>query len=198
MFENLAQVPNVVVHPGVHSVDDRLMNELYCAKIPRVSVEQSMGEVPYSFIGRLREWTFVRAAHYWRASAPLGQGLPLEAAIDLYGRRYPMLGEDEPWRFGQVVRVDGLLDGVHPRGRAKHFDAAGRQVILDPDGTRQRAHGDYLARHAERLSLDEITVFQRTLFVPSVDGVEGLRSFIDSYHVDTQCGLDELAQVIKG
>jgi len=186
MFKNLA---------GVEHADEYIQTELFMANIPPIRGTRSQGEVPYSFTGQRGEWAFVRAWRYWMASVPLGQGLPLAAATTLHGLRYPILGEDEPWTFGEVIRVAGHVACPHPRDWAQHFDADGTQVILDPTGRQERAYNELFAMGG--LEQAGPVGVRPMRFVRSLEGLVDLRSFVNVYHIDTQLGLNAFAHAIQ-
>ena len=99
---------------GDKEADVYIQEELISAGIDLVR-EKSKGEVPYSFQGRLGHWNFKRAWYYWNASAPDGQGFPLEIASELHEKRYPIVGKSQPETYGKVIRVVGHCGCPHPK-----------------------------------------------------------------------------------
>src|SRR3989344_9115596 len=85
---------------GVETCDTNIRRELNGADIQVVPVERTHSEVPYTLIGKLGEWTFVRAWYYWIASAPNGKGIPEAEAESL----------NKQW--GEEVRVVGFAGGT--------------------------------------------------------------------------------------
>ncbi len=104
---------------GETKADLFILEELGNAGIEVVEGRRSKGEVPYSITGKLGDWNFIRAWYYWMAGAQKGKGLPLEAALELHNREYPIIEElrkgqsieikkGQPIKtYGQVIRVDG-------------------------------------------------------------------------------------------
>lgn len=156
--------------------------------------DKSKGEVPCTLSGKLGGWDFSRAWYYWVASAQDKKGLPLEVATELHERKYPIIGEDQPKNYGQVIRVAGHCGCPHPKEWAKHYDRDSKLLLHDPKGEHKR----FVKR-----ALSERTFTQEQAdtyhFVRTVRELNDLtsQSFIDSYHVDSQEGLNALASTIR-
>lgn len=181
---------------GVKEADEFIQEELYLAGIKLVHGEQSKGEVPYTIIGKLGGWNFERAWTYWMASAQEGKGIPLELATELHERKYPIVGENQPETLGKVIRVDGDCTSPHPKEHATQFSDLGFKIIIDPDGSKERESEKYFKQHPEYLKNPEYKFLTNNVFVPNLDGVV-TSSFINSYHIDNQIGLNALAKVIE-
>ena|SRR3989344_5564996 len=167
---------------GVNEADDYIKEEMRLAGIPIINGPRSDGEVPYSLKGKLENWDFERAWTYWMVSAPNGLGLPLEIASELHERKYPIVGEVETYcgevkSYGQVIRVAGDCGCPHPRERAFPSDK-----VLGPQ--------------LEKLARESVTYKELANFCDS-GKIIGQR-FVDSYHIDTQEGLNEFVRVVIG
>lgn len=163
---------------GNREADKYIQEELCSAGIDIVRGELSKGEVLYSITGKLGDWQFNRAWYYWRAFAPDGKGLPLEIAAEMHEKKYPIIGEEQPENYGQVIRVTGHCGCPHPRKWA--FPS-----------------NEDLDKWSQETKRNWKEICYRDLAKLCNDGnIKGNR-FINSYHVDTQLGLNELANVIK-
>jgi len=163
---------------GVRDADAYIQEELLLAGIPLVRGERNTGEVPYSVTGKLGDWTFERAWYYWMASEKNGKGLPLEIATQLHERKYPVIGENQPETYGLVVRVAGNCGGPHPREWA--FPTQ-----------------EDMEKESKRIGRDLMRTCFGDLAELCNSGVVQAPRFVDSYHIDTQLGLNELARVIS-
>ncbi len=76
---------------GDKECDDVILEELYLANIPAVKIEKENSEVPYTYIGRIGNWTFKRQWYYWSVSTEkLENGLPLKQALELHNKVNPV------------------------------------------------------------------------------------------------------------
>ena len=124
---------------GNKEADDFILKELMSAEIKVRGCEPTGGEVPYSLVGKLGEWTFERAWNYWSASAPYGKGLPMKLASQLQERKYPISGDNTPETFGQVVRVGGHCGCPHPKEWAKGASTIDSYHVDTPVGLSELA-----------------------------------------------------------
>lgn len=90
-----------------------ILKELDKANIEIIENIKSNGEVPYTIIGNLGNWSFNRAWTYWIASTK-GDGLSLEVATKLHNKKYSIQGEGVPKIFGKVIRVGGHAGAPSP------------------------------------------------------------------------------------
>ena len=128
---------------GVEEADQYIQEELLLAGIDIVKAEAHREEVPYTLEGKLGPWTFTRAQYYWRVNAPDGEGLPLDFAVELHTREYPIKGEKQPKTYGNAVRVSGHCGCPHPEYGVRHFDANKLEIIVDPDGKDEAGWKDH-------------------------------------------------------
>jgi hypothetical protein len=180
---------------GKTKADLYILKELSEAGIEVVEGKRTRSEVPYTLIGRLADWNFSRAWNYWMANAEDGKGLPLEVATELHERKYPISGENQPETYGQVIRVAGHCGCPYPNGGwANHYDDLGKLLQHDPKGESKRfvektvSEGTFTQEQADKYH-----------FVKTKRELETLtaKSLIDSYHVDSQEGLNVLAGAIR-
>jgi len=176
---------------GVKEADVFIQEELLLAGIDAVKGELNKGEVPYTITGKVGNWSFRRAWYYWIASAPEGEGLPLVAAQELHNRPYPIEGDNRPKTYGQVVRVGGDCGCPPPEEGATHYDAQGLELVVDPEG-KELAQAKICLNKMPHLQKD----FEKLRFVLSLDGIVA-KSVVDSYHIDSQLGLNEFARVVR-
>lgn len=152
--------------------------ELQAAGIPIEPFDPERREVQSQVCGRLGAFTFTRAWYYWVVEGPM----PLEAAIAL-------------WDSSEVVRRDVRVAGhcacPHPAEWACWSAADGTPIQRDPDGSKEREWHGLCERHPDDFSLDEI------VFAADPAQVEGARALIKNYHVDSQEGLNLLADAIR-
>lgn len=167
----------------LQSLDDDFRNplrkeELYLAGVD--IIEDS--DLVY---GKLKEWDFRRSDERWEVSViKPAKGLPLEVAIEMNEREHPLQGDNFSKRYGGIIRVTGYFGGADPREWADYD----MQTLLD---------------ELERIGVDSEGVFE------SVDnhknkvcelrekGTINLPSFVNSYNIDTQIGLNEFARVLR-
>lgn len=162
---------------GDKRADEFIQEELFLAGIDIIK-EKGDGEVPYTIEGKLSNWKFERAWHYWVASTEEGKGLPLDIAIDLHEREYPLKGERQPITYGIVVRSAGFAGGIHP---------------IDWNiGTAYR-----LTEELQKLGEDPKTITRKDLLALYKQGNLKGEDSIDSYHIDHQIGLNEFARVVR-
>jgi len=131
---------------GNNKCDEFIEVELKKAGIEVVNVIPARTEVPYSIVGKLGDWTFTRAWYYWMARAERGKGLPLDIAISMHEKPFPIQYFDDYYEeseYGMDIRCEGHAGSPNPR--------------------------EYCANQAT----------------------------VDSYHVDNQEGLNELARTIN-
>ncbi|MBT3404708.1 hypothetical protein HN832_02755 [archaeon] len=161
--------------------------ELYLAGIPmKVNTEDTRFS---TVMGQLGDWKFIRG-NYWMASAPAGEGLPLNAARELSNKNYPIINSDLR-SVGLVARFLIKSKDTDPTHEgAGHYDSEGRQLLLDPDGEQERLF-------ATNFHFQEIAKLYH--FVKDQETFDQLtaKSTVDTYHIDNQVGLNELARVIR-
>lgn len=177
---------------GETKADLHILKELSEAGIEIAEGPRAKGEVPYTLTGKLGDWGFTRAWYYWVASASEGKGLPVDIATKLHNKKYLKAGEVEPSKYGQVVRVAGDCGCPTPNKRAKHYDSKGLELIVDPNGKEEAKLKGMITYRP-----DMKKYFEKYRFVPSLKGFS-VKSLVDSYHIDSQEGLNALAEVIRG
>lgn len=151
-------------------------DELLHAGIEVVTGPVRDAEVATNRTGTLGPFTFTRAWYYWCVSGPM----PLDVARKLYAD--PVGRED--------VRVAGHCGCPPPDEWADFFDAEGNMVVSDPDGKLARDHAAFIAAHPQYADGDMMR------YVPNAADV-AVRAIIDTYHIDSQAGLDLFARAIK-
>jgi hypothetical protein len=166
---------------GVAECDKDIRRELERARIEVVEGPRSTHEVAASLTGKLGAFMFIRAWYYWVVSGPV----PIEVARQLYAD--PVGVTD--------VRSGGDCACRPPETWADYFDAEGRQLCLDPDGSDERAYRGLVERGM--LTADGL---ERNRWVRSNEerDAAAVRVIVDTYHVDTEVGLRIFADAIRG
>lgn len=161
-----------------------ILEELAIADIKAVKVNPSQGEVPYSFVGSIGNWTLKRAWYYWIAAVEDPKdGLILENAIELYNKVTPNGGS-----FGDVIRCAGHGGGISP-------EEYGSQPIYDEAFTEQCKAKGYATsflggKEYPDLDYGEIAELCKA-------GKLVAQRYVSVYHIDTQLGLCEFSKFIK-
>jgi hypothetical protein len=158
---------------GNKEADKHIQEELTSAGI--ISVKATGQAKPYSYSGKLDEWTFERDWAYWIANAKDGKGLPLEVAIELHEKKYPIEGDNEPKTYGRVVRVGGSSGETPPK---------------------QWARPGYDDLMTVMRGLGWACIDQHQIVRLYDEGKIQVPMFVHTYHIDTQIGLNEFARVI--
>lgn len=184
---------------GNKEADLYIQEELILAGISLEREGPGNLEVPYTIIGKLGDWTFNRAWYYWVASAPDGMGLPLETAVQMHETPYPIKGQKGHFghditHYGIVVRVAGHCGCLPPTDWADRFDKDGKKLVYDPKHEQEEAFKRFIQEGTFQPS-----VLESYLFVQTKGDLESLtaKALINSYHVDSQLGLNELARRIR-
>jgi hypothetical protein len=135
-------------------------------------------EVKSLVIGKLGNIEFTRAWYYWMAHGKV----PLEVAKRLY---------EDP--IGKTdVRVNGNCTCPapgEPGGLTENYDADGRDLCLDPDGSQEVEWNGIEKRHPEFAK-------QRPRFVRSFDGLD-VRRYVTVFHIDSEAGLRLFADAVR-
>lgn len=171
---------------GHDNADRYVALELHEAGLEiRVDPEQQ-GEVPTVLYGHLPGFTFTRAWYYWIAKGEV----PLETARRLY---------DHP--VGRKrVRVAGHCGCPAPEDPwVTHIAEDGRHVKVLGDHDREAFEkyergelSELMAEHVERIR--ECNIFVDT---PEERDALAVRAFVDSYHIDTQEGLNLFVEEVR-
>lgn len=133
-----------------------------------IQMAEQYGEVRELLMGTVGAFTLRRAWYYWVASGPM----PLDLARTMYN--HPVGRTD--------VRVAGHCMCPPPDSWARHFTPSGALIVIDKDGKQEREFRQFVERGV--LGDDgEGPVFARE--IPS-----DARSYVETYHIDTQEGLN--------
>ena len=160
--------------------DEAIRRELERALIDVVTTHRAAGEVAFSLIGRLGDFTFRRAWRYWIVDGPM----PIEAARELYA---DPIGEDD-------VRSGGHCGCPAPDDfGVVWFDADGYELVSDPEGKNEAEWDRLVERGIIGAASREEKGFR---FVPdaktaSVGGV------VTGYHIDSEAGMRLFADVVR-
>lgn len=152
----------------VDDVDRTVVSELERCGIP-VEEVTGKGEVPYRHMGKLGDFTFIRAWYYWTVRGPV----PLAVAQELY--------ED---RVGRTdIRVAGHCACPPPEPPwVTHVFGDGRQLY--------KVKGTEEEQEAEEAQLDKYSPGWRKDILYAVDPAAiASKSFVEGYHIDSELGL---------
>lgn len=133
-------------------------------------------EVKTRVTGKIGDVTLTRGWYYWRARGKV----PADVARRLYSH---LIGRKD-------VRVNGHCGCPapgEPGGRFEWFNADGRKVAIDPDGSQEASYAHYVAKGV-------LAASDAPLFAKSTDGLTG---YITSYHIDSAEGLELFAREVK-
>lgn len=177
---------------GIEDADIFIQEELALAGINMVHSGKERTEVPCTITGRLGDWTFKRAWYYWMASVSENEkikGLPLEIASQMHEKKYPVAGVKNQTIYGDVIRVIGHCGRPHPKEYQNLYDNLGKRLVYDPEGEQET----FFINHFSKEDASKFT------FVKTSEDLEKktVKSFIDSYHIDTQLGLNEFTRVLR-
>lgn len=163
---------------GDPDCDREIRRELTRARIPIVRNPPPRGEVPATLQGELGPILFTRAWRYWVARGPV----PIEIARTLY--------EDPVGKTD--IRSGGHCGCPAPdEYGARYYDADGRELHSDPDGSEQRT--------LEELFITRETITRADLLYRLVPDkkVAAVRVVVDCYHIDSELGLRIFADAIR-
>jgi len=178
---------------GKKDADKTILEELYLAGIPHVEIEKGNTEVPYSYVGKIGQWTFRRAWYYWIASVEDKQkGLPLKEAMELHHRKNPL---DENQIMGKIIRSGGHCGCPSP-------DEYGAQPIYNKEFAEQCKSIGIETQSLKTMGLGEDEKEYPKISVGEVSNLcnEGklkAERYISCYHIDDQIGLVEFARTLK-
>ncbi len=178
---------------GEQNVDKHILEELYLAGIEPVKTDQSKGEVPYTYIGKIGKWKLKRLWYYWSASVGENEtGLPLDDAMKLYNMKRPT---DNMLIIGDTVRAGGHAGGISPDDYVAQpitselvaeFKTLGLPTITPKSmGLDEQDEKEY-----PNMNYGEIAKLCN-------EGKLKCKRYVDTYHIDDQIGLKEFASFIK-
>src|ERR1035437_6298970 len=166
--------------------DKFIKEELTIAGINQVKVNDNNGEVPYTIIGKIGNWTFRRAWYYWVARVENPKdGLILDKAIELHERKHPV---ENKKKLGDVIRAGGDCSCPSPKGYVAQpvYDENFEKVLTELGYKKKnvKGYGNFWD-----LNYDEIAKLCE-------EGKLKLDRYVDCYHIDDQIGLNEFAKTI--
>jgi hypothetical protein len=170
---------------GKRNCDETILEELYLANIPAIRCEESTGEVPYSYEGKIGNWTFRRRWYYWSVSVGDKEvGLPLKDALQLHNKKHPFNDSI----LGNIIRSGGHAGAPSP-------DEYGAQPIYN-----EALNDALVALGYEKKFYEHINQWHVPISVGEVSslcnsGKLTVERYVDNYHIDEQIGLIEFAKV---
>jgi len=171
---------------GVKDADKTILEELHLAGIPAIKVDTGKGEVPFSYVGKIGNWTFSRRWYYWSASVEdRATGFPIEIALELHNRKHPTKEEI----LGDTIRAGGHAGGISPDGYVG-------QPIYNEELDNQLENIGYKKQYSDLLKKEYISITVGEIAKLCNEGELTVKRYIDNYHIDEQIGLNELAKTI--
>lgn len=165
---------------GIATCDEVIRRELERARVPVETCERVRGEVAYSVLGRLGDFTFRRAWYYYIVDGPV----PIEVAREIYA---DPVGRDD-------VRAGGDCGCISPDDYASEwYDERGVRLL---DMEERKKLEDYVANEVGKLKEIAEEMLRTHRFVESPVAVG--RGVIRTYHVDSEVGLRLLADKLRG
>ncbi len=162
------------------NTDDQIRYELERARIDVIALDRSWHEVSATLGGRLCAWEFGRAWYYWIAQAPLGKGIPIELARELYAD--PVGRKD--------IRCGGHCGCPSPDDYGvQYFDATGNLLLPSRE---LKIFEDFIARGSL-----EASVLNGKAFTADPKRAHHYAT-VDCYHIDSEVGLRIFADALRG
>ncbi len=171
---------------GVKEADDTILEELYLAGIPAIKVDRSTSEVPFSYVGKIGNWTFKRLWYYWSVSIDeRTTGLPLDIALELHNSKHPTNGGI----LGDTVRAGGHGGGISP-------DEYVSAPIYNEELESQLESIGYKKEYSNILKKEYVSISCGEMAKLCNEGKLTVKRYIDTYHIDEQIGLGEFVKTI--
>lgn len=172
---------------GNKVADSYIKEELYLANIPAVQIEPENGEVPYTIIGKIGNWTFKRGWSYWITWCENEElGLVLKDALELHNKKNPINNDI----LGNVIRCGGHAGCPSP-------DEYGAQPIYDYKLDKKLESLGYKKQYDAFLDKEYIPISVGEISELCNKGKLIIERYVVSYHIDTQIGLTEFAKFLK-
>lgn len=174
---------------GVHRdyCDEQIREELYLAGIEPVEVERSTGEVRYSYIGKVGNWTFTRLWYYWSARVEKTEdGLLLEKAMELNNMKHPL----KDMTMESIIRAGGHGGGISP-------DDYVSNPVYNDELTEKLVALGYEKKYHEHLKEYYVNINRGEISTLNKEGKLNVPFYVDSYHIDNQIGLNVFVKFIK-
>lgn len=171
---------------GNKEADQNILQELYLAGINAVNSDQTKNEVSTNYVGKLGDWTFIRAWYYWIATTEDGKGLYEPEAIKLHNTMNPLSNDI----LGLEIRADGYAGGINPAKVSAPNITPELESQLLKLGYEKKILGGVNFEYLD-ISYGEIKKLAKEKKITPPD------MFVNCYHIDTIVGLKEFANFIK-
>jgi hypothetical protein len=174
---------------GIKEADEYILEELYLAGLEPISIKEDGGEVPYSYIGKIKDWTLRRGWSYWSASVPEAiKGLILDKALKLYNIAYPL--KSKYILLGQIARAGGDCGSLSP-------DSYVSQPIYNDELDEKLIVLGYKKKYIDFLEKEIISISVGKIAELCNSGKLIVDRYVRNYHIDNQIGLCEFVKFIK-
>jgi len=178
---------NMINLAGVDTCDTDIKEELYIAGIEIINVV-SNGEVPSTIESRIGNWRLRRAWNYWVATVERPEdGLILTDALELHNMPSPINNEN---KIGYVIRCGGHAGAPSP-------DEYGAKPIYDETLNQRLKKLGFEERYFESLNMNFIDINISQINKLFEEGKLDVERYVDSYHIDTQIGLNLFVNFIS-
>ena len=172
---------------GNKKCDETILEELYLANIPAIKCEQSTGEVPYSYVGKIGNWTFKRLWYYWSVSVGDKEaGLPIKEALELHNKKHPTKDSI----LGNIIRCGGHAGALSP-------DEFGAHPIYNEALTEALVALGYEKIYFKHQNEWHVPITGSEISELCNSGKLNVERYVDNYHIDEQIGLNEFAKVVS-
>lgn len=171
---------------GINEADETILEELYLANIQPIKTELTNTEVPYTYIGKVGNWTIKRGWRYWVATVDEPQlGLTLGKALELYNKKHPFKDDI----LGDIIRCGG--SGGSP-------EKCIAQPIYNAELDNKLEVIGYIKEYVKSLKSWYISITYGEIAELCNSGKLDVERYVESYHIDEQVGLNEFVKFING
>lgn len=177
---------------GDQKADETILEELYLAGIPAIKVDKTTGEVSFSYVGKIGNWTFSRRWYYWSVSVEdKMNGIPVELALELHNRKHPTREEI----LGDTIRAGGHAGGISPDDYVgqpinnAEFVTECKELGIEMHSLKSLGIGEDETEYP-KLNYGEIAELCN-------EGKIKAKRYISCYHIDEQIGLNEFVKTIS-
>lgn len=171
---------------GVKDANKFILEELYLAGICAIKIDTVEGEVPFSFVGKIGNWTLKRRRYYWSATVEdKKNGLPLKEAMELHNKKHPI----DDSKLGNIIRSGGHCGCPSP-------DEYGAQPVYNEELDEQLKKLGYKEEYSELMKKNYISINVGEVSELCNEGKLTVERYVSCYHIDDQIGLNEFAKFI--
>lgn len=189
MLHRGSDVPGMKNLAGHPEADAFVKVELITAGIPYVTHQEHIPqrEVPTHYSGALGPYQFHRLWYYWSVRGPV----PLAMAKEMYAHSDGVTD----------VRVAGHCGCPPPEKWVNRLDKSNRKIVLMQGGNKESVEKYHAGEFEDSPYVTEVMeqFIAENVFVDTVEEADeaAKHSYIDTYHIDTQEGLNLFVAMTK-